>query len=98
YLVKWDRGRAVDEGALFETCKHGRIGGAALDVFADEPLTASPLLELDNVVLTPHLGGTTHEATRASALEVAVQVRALLVGEYPTHVVNPEALAPFGRG
>jgi phosphoserine phosphatase len=84
----------VDEDALYEACKHGQIAGAALDVFANEPLTASPLLELDNVILTPHLGGTTHEATRASSLEVAAQVEALLLGEYPTHIINPEVLEP----
>ena len=65
------RGRVVDECALYEACKGGEIAGAALDVFASEPLAGSALLDLNNVVLTPHLGGTTHEAMRASSLEVA---------------------------
>lgn len=94
YLINCARGRVVDEAALYDACKSGRMAGAALDVFADEPLTGSPLLELDNVILTPHLGGTTQEAMRASSLEVAAQVRALLLGEYPTHIINPEVLEP----
>jgi phosphoserine phosphatase SerB len=94
FLVNCARGRVVDEDALYEACRSGLIAGAALDVFAREPLTASPLLGLNNVIVTPHLGGTTHEATRASALEVAQQVRAVLMGEQPTHIVNPEVLRP----
>ncbi len=94
YLINCARGRVVDEEALYEACRHGRIAGAALDVFATEPLTHSGLLELDNVIVTPHLGGTTHEALRASALEVAEQVRAVLLGEHPRHIVNPEVLHP----
>ena len=98
YLVNCARGRVVDEQALYDACKQGRIAGAALDVFASEPLTASPLLELNNVILTPHLGGTTREAMRASSLEVAAQVRTLLAGEYPTHVINPEVLEAAAPG
>ncbi len=94
FLVNCARGRVVDEDALYEACRSGLIAGTALDVFAREPLTASPLLGLNNVIVTPHLGGTTHEATRASALEVAQQVRAVLMGEQPTHIVNPEVLRP----
>src|SRR5205823_5222451 len=78
----------------YQACKMGTIRGAALDVFASEPLKQSRLLELDNVLMTPHLGGTTQEAMRASALEVAGQVRALLLGEYPAHILNPEVLLP----
>lgn len=92
YLINVARGRVVDEAALFDACKSGRIAGAALDVFAEEPLVGNPLLELGNVIVTPHLGGTTQEAMRASALEVAMQVRAVLLGEYPTHIINPEVL------
>jgi HAD superfamily phosphoserine phosphatase-like hydrolase len=94
FLINCARGMVVDEAALYEACKSGRIRGAALDVFSSEPLTGSPLLELNNVIVTPHLGGTTDEAMRASALEVAAQVRAVLVGEYPAHIINPEVLAP----
>ena len=92
YLINCARGQVIDEEALYAACKQGRIAGAALDVFASEPLRASGLLTLNNVILTPHLGGTTHEAMRASALEVAEQVRAVLVGDYPAHIINPEVL------
>ncbi|MFL5732648.1 MAG: HAD-IB family phosphatase [Chloroflexia bacterium] len=98
YLVNVARGQVVDEEALYDACKRGSIAGAALDVFASEPLTASPLLELNNVILTPHLGGTTREAMRASSLEVAAQVSALLMREYPTHILNPEVLQPNEPG
>ncbi|MGA7730853.1 MAG: HAD-IB family phosphatase [Chloroflexia bacterium] len=94
FLVNCARGKVVDEGALYTACKMGHIKGAALDVYASEPLKGSPLLELENVIMTPHLGGTTHEAMRASALEVAGQVRAVLLGEYPAHILNPEVLLP----
>ena len=110
FLINCARGRVVDEQALYDACRNGRIAGAALDVFAHEPMTASPLLELPNVIVTPHLGGTTHEAMQASAIEVAQQVRCLLRGEYATHIINPEVLErkpvapttinlwePFGR-
>lgn len=93
YLINCARGRVVDEAALYDACKSGGIAGAALDVFASEPLAGSPLLELNNVILTPHLGGTTHEAMKASSLEVAEHVSAILRGERPAHMINPEALS-----
>jgi HAD superfamily phosphoserine phosphatase-like hydrolase len=94
FLINCARGQVVDEAALYKVCKNELIAGAALDVFAHEPLTISPLLELNNIILTPHLGGTTHEAMQASALEVAREVRAVLVDEYPQHIINPEVLQP----
>lgn len=94
FLINCSRGTVVDEAALYMACKMGDIKGAGLDVFAQEPLKSSPLLELDNVITTPHLGGTTQEAMKASALEVAGQVRAVLLGEYPAHILNPEVLLP----
>jgi HAD superfamily phosphoserine phosphatase-like hydrolase len=94
YLINCARGTVLNEMALYAACKEGRIAGAALDVFANEPMRESGLLALDNVIVTPHLGGTTHEAMEASSLEVAAQVRAVLVGEYPSYILNPEVLAP----
>ena len=94
YLINCARGKVVDESALYEACKTGAIAGAALDVFEKEPPVGSKLFDLKNVILTPHLGGTTHEAMRHSALEVAAQVKALLLGEYPSHIINPEVLVP----
>ncbi len=94
FLINCARGKVVDETALYDACKSDLIAGAALDVFANEPLTDSPLLELNNIILTPHLGGTTHEAMHASALEVAREVKTVLTGGYPQHIINPEVLQP----
>ncbi|MGC9209321.1 MAG: 2-hydroxyacid dehydrogenase [Nitrososphaeria archaeon] len=73
FLINASRGKVVDERALVRALSEGVIGGAALDVFEQEPLSQdSPLLRLDNVVLTPHLGSATHETRRRMA-EAAVQ-------------------------
>jgi len=82
-LVNASRGGVVDEEALAEALREGRLGGAALDVFADEPLPAdSPLREAPNLILTPHLGASTLEAQERVATEVAHAVRsALLEGD-----------------
>jgi len=61
-LVNTSRGGIVDEQALAKAVESGHLGGAALDVFAEEPTTSSPLFELDNVIVTPHLGASTAEA------------------------------------
>jgi D-3-phosphoglycerate dehydrogenase len=70
-IINCARGGVVDEDALYRALKDGKIAGAALDVFAQEPLVDSPLLELDNVVVTPHLGASTKEAQINVAVEIA---------------------------
>lgn len=92
YLVNIARGELVDEAALAAALAEGRIAGAALDVFAAEPLTASPLFALDNVVLTPHIAGLTHNAKSDAACLAVQNALAALDGRTPPNLVN----APVG--
>jgi len=87
-VVNAARGGIVDEQALYSAVKEGRIAGAALDVFATEPCTDSPLFELDNVVATPHLGASTDEAQEKAGIAVARSVRLALDGELVPDAVN----------
>ncbi|MFH1086791.1 MAG: hydroxyacid dehydrogenase [Chloroflexota bacterium] len=92
-LVNTSRGGLVDEAALSEALSSGRIAAAALDVFETEPLPAGhPLTRLDNVILSPHVAGTTEEALVRMAVGAAEAVRCALRGERPPFVVNPDAL------
>lgn len=80
FLINASRGGVVDESALAHALNEGSIGGAALDVYENEPLQPdSPLRDAPNLVLTPHLGAATHEAQLGVATEVAEKIRALLV-------------------
>ncbi len=81
YLVNTARGGIVDERALYEALSQGWIAGAGLDVFAQEPPFGSPLLELDNVVVTPHIGAWTDGAWAAMARQAATEVIRALKGE-----------------
>jgi len=74
-LINTSRGGVVDEGALVEVLKQGKIAGACLDVYEKEPPVDSQLLELPNVVLTPHLGASTHEAQRDAAVFAAQKIK-----------------------
>jgi D-3-phosphoglycerate dehydrogenase len=90
-LVNAARGELVDEGALLDALRSGKLAGAALDVFSTEPYSG-PLLELDNVVVTPHLAASTEEAQDRAGVIVAEQVAAALEGELVTNAVNIPAL------
>ncbi len=90
-IVNAARGELVDEEALVEALRSGKVAGAALDVFAAEPY-AGPLLELDNVVVTPHLAASTEEAQDRAGVIVAEQVAAALGGELVTNAVNIPAI------
>ena len=91
-LVNTARGALVDEAALVAALRAGRLAGAGLDVFDEEPLPAgSPLRELENVVLTPHAGGVSREA-RDRLVRVPVENILAYIAGRPQNVVNPEAL------
>jgi D-3-phosphoglycerate dehydrogenase len=86
-IVNAARGALVDEADLLDALKSGKVGGAALDVFSTEPY-AGPLLELDNVVVTPHLAASTEEAQDRAGVIIAEQVAAALEGGLVSNAVN----------
>jgi len=90
-IVNAARGGLVDEHALAVAIKEGRVAGAGIDVFATEPCTASPLFDLDSVVVTPHLGASTVEAQDKAGLAVARSVKLALQGEFVPDAVNVQA-------
>jgi D-3-phosphoglycerate dehydrogenase / 2-oxoglutarate reductase len=90
-LINAARGELVDEEALLEALQSGHLAGAALDVFSAEPYSG-PLLELDNVVVTPHLAASTEEAQDRAGVIVAEQVAAALEGGLVTNAVNIPAI------
>jgi D-3-phosphoglycerate dehydrogenase len=90
-LVNTARGRIVDEDALAKALERGHLAGAALDVFAEEPATDSPLFGFDQVVVTPHLGASTVEAQDKAGTTVAEMVRLALRGEFVPYAVNISA-------
>ena len=92
YLINTSRGPIVDEPALIAALKTGRIAGAGLDVFAEEPAVHPGLLELENVVLLPHLGSATVETRTAMAVLAARNVAAVLAGESPLTPVRPRVI------
>ncbi|MBW5420655.1 phosphoglycerate dehydrogenase [Streptomyces sp. BG9H] len=87
-IVNAARGGIVDEAELYAALKEGRVAGAGVDVFATEPCTESPLFELDNVVVTPHLGAGTAEAQERAGVAVAEAVRQALAGRFVPEAVN----------
>jgi D-3-phosphoglycerate dehydrogenase len=90
YLINTARGELVDEDALYRALQEGWIVGAASDVFIQEPPTGNPLLELDNFIITPHLGATTHESVLRMGVLASENALKVLRGERPLYVVNPE--------
>ena len=102
-IINTARGELVDQAALEAGLDAGKVAGAALDVFPEEPVTEHPLFGRRDVVVTPHLGAATEEAQDRAGVITAEQVRAALTGEVVTNAVNiyavrpeaMEALAPF---
>lgn len=93
-LINCARGGIIDEKALYESMKSGKVAGAALDVYEEEPPGKSPLLELDNLVTTPHIGAATEEAQRNVAIEIAHQVVDALKGGTLRNAVNVPSIEP----
>jgi D-3-phosphoglycerate dehydrogenase / 2-oxoglutarate reductase len=87
-VVNAARGGIVDEEALAEALREGRVAGAGIDVFAKEPTTESPLFEFESVVVTPHLGASTEEAQEKAGVAVARSVRLALGGDLVPDAVN----------
>lgn len=91
-FINISRGKVVDEAALIEALQQRTIRAAGLDVFEKEPLDhSSPLLRLNNVVATPHIGSATHETREAMATCAVDNLLAALAGEKPKNLVNPTA-------
>jgi D-3-phosphoglycerate dehydrogenase / 2-oxoglutarate reductase len=92
-LVNAARGELIDEAALAEALKSGKLAGAALDVFVEEPPKNSPLVGLPNVIATPHVAGSTAEAQEEVGTQIAVQVRDYLAEGVMRNAVNLPALS-----
>ena len=91
YFVNCCRGAVVDERALVRALQEGWIAGAGLDVFEQEPTDpANPLLQMDHVIATPHAAGESTESGAASTRVASGEAAAILRGEWPSRVVNPE--------
>jgi len=87
-IVNCSRGGIIDEAALYQALVSGQIAGAGLDVFVSEPPTGSPLIGLENIQLTPHLGASTEEAQEKAGISVARSVRLALAGDLVPDAVN----------
>jgi D-3-phosphoglycerate dehydrogenase len=87
-IINAARGGIIDEQALADALREGRVAGAGIDVWAKEPCTESPLFEFESVVVTPHLGASTEEAQEKAGVAVAKSVRLALAGELVPDAVN----------
>ncbi len=97
-LVNVSRGPVVEDAALIEALGSGRIGGAALDVFATQPLPADhPYFDFDNVIITPHMAGITEESMMRMGIGAAEEAIRVLAGQLPVNLRNPEAVDPYRR-
>lgn len=94
YLINTARGPVVDEAALVRALEEGRIAGAGLDVYEQEPKIQPALLRMSNVVLTPHLGSAVSELREAMAHIVVDNIQAVVEGRRPPNCINMEVFAP----
>lgn len=93
-IINCARGGLIDEEAVAEAVREGKIAGAAFDVFSTEPITESPLFKEDRIIVTPHLGASTVEAQTSAAKDIAEQVIAVLQGKPSKYAVNAPHIAP----
>ncbi len=98
YLINTARGPVVDESALVEALRAGRIAGAGLDVYEREPKMADGLADCPNTVLLPHLGSATRKTRGAMAAMAAENILALWRGQKPPNLVNPDVWSPEHEG
>jgi D-3-phosphoglycerate dehydrogenase len=92
-IINCARGELIEDAALVEALKSGQVAGAALDVFVQEPAKNTPYAELDNVILTPHIAGSTAEAQEAVGIQIAMQVREYLKLGVVQNAVNLPSLS-----
>jgi len=93
-IINCARGGLVDEVAIVEAIKTGKIAGAAFDVFGKEPITNSPLFAEDKIIVTPHLGASTIEAQTSIAKDITGEVLTVLQGRFSKYAVNAPHIAP----
>jgi D-3-phosphoglycerate dehydrogenase len=92
YIINCSRGGTVDEDALYDALMNNKIAGAGIDVFEQEPPKNSPLLTLENVILTPHIGANTHEGQTRAGTVCAEQIIKVLNGQEPNFCVNKKMI------
>ncbi len=93
HLINTARSAIIDEDALFEALQEGRLAGAGLDVFSREPVDSNNrFLALDNVTVTPHIGGNTSDVVYRQSMILAADIDRFLKGETPKYLANPEVL------
>ncbi|MDX8461482.1 hydroxyacid dehydrogenase [Mesorhizobium humile] len=97
-LINVSRGPVVDDEALIEALREGRIGGAALDVFSTQPLPSNhPYFGFDNVIVTPHMAGITQESMMRMGVGAAGEALLVLAGKLPVNLRNPEVIEHYRR-
>ncbi|MBX3532615.1 MAG: dehydrogenase [Rhizobiaceae bacterium] len=97
-VINISRGPVIDDEALVAALREKRIGGAALDVFAKQPIAAdNPYLAFDNVIVTPHMSGITEDSMRRMGVGAAEEAARVLAGELPVNFCNPDVLDAYRK-
>ncbi len=97
-LINISRGPVIDDDALIEALQKGRIGGAALDVFATQPLPSDhPYFSFDNVIVTPHMAGITEQSMMRMGVGSADETLLVLANKLPVNLRNPEVVKHYRR-